>query len=669
MPISLVRTEPYLLSKALRGVLDVGTWVLTTILAFVLLFDGRVPTETWSTVWVAMAGLVSLKLLATLVFRLHRQSWVKLAFRDARRIVMAMVAAGAAAMILAALAAPVVAVPLSVVAIDTILTVLTMLGTRSVARSLDEVRVRRMVPGRKARNVLMIGAGEAGAMLAREMLRHPETGMRPVGFIDDDAAKLGRSIASVPVLGRLDDLASVLEHEHVDEVLITIPSANGRAIRAIVDRIRAADPSVVYRTMPALHELLSGHVGVTRIRDVGIEDLLRRQSVKLDTDGIQGYLTGKRVMVTGAGGSIGSELVRQICRFAPGELILFGHGENSIYQLERELDRDKPNIVYHSIIGAVQNIVRLEDVFRRYRPDVVFHTAAHKHVPLMERNPEEAVFNNIIGSRNLVNLSLKYGVSHFVNVSTDKAVNPTSVMGASKRIVELIVENASKRADDGQVFVSVRFGNVLGSRGSAIPVFKDQIRSGGPVTVTHPDMVRFFMTIPEASQLVLQASSQGKNGEIYILDMGEPVRVLDLARDLIRLSGFEPDVDIPIAFTGVRPGEKLFEELMTEDEKQNRTDHEKIFVARSSSASSEAIDRLVNALTEAAMRSDGETIRRLLAAGARTSPKTLVDVVLPLPPQLESDDDEAPAAPAMRRRHEDERVLSSQLPGEKRTLS
>ena len=668
MPISLVRTEPYLLSRALRGVLDIGSWVLTTVGAYVLLFDGAVPPETWSTVWVATAVLVSLKLLATLVFRLHRQSWVKLAFSDARRIVVAMIVVGTVGMVLAAAATPLVAVPLSVVALDTVLTVLAMLGTRSIARSVDEARVRRLVPGRKARSVLMIGAGEAGAMLAREMLRHPETGMRPVGFIDDDASKLGRTIASVPVLGRLDDLASVLEHEHVDEVLITIPSANGRAVRAIVDRIRAIDPTVVYRTMPALHELISGQVGITRIRDVGIEDLLRRQPIKLDTDSIQGYLTGKRVMVTGAGGSIGSELVRQICRFAPGELILFGHGENSIYQLERELDRDKPNIVYHSIIGAVQNIVRLEDVFRRYRPDVVFHTAAHKHVPLMERNPEEAVFNNIIGSRNLVNLSLKHGVSHFVNVSTDKAVNPTSVMGASKRIVELIVENASKRANDGQVFVSVRFGNVLGSRGSAIPVFKDQIRSGGPVTVTHPDMVRYFMTIPEASQLVLQASSQGKNGEIYILDMGEPVRVLDLVRDLIRLSGFEPDVDIPITFTGVRPGEKLFEELMTEDEKENRTDHEKIFVARSSSASTEAIDRLVNALTEAAMRSEGETIRRLLSAGAKTSPKTLVDVVLPLPPGLEPDDDE-PRGPTTKARRDDERVLSSQPVVEPRSLS
>jgi FlaA1/EpsC-like NDP-sugar epimerase len=353
-------------------------------------------------------------------------------------------------------------------------------------------------------------------------------------------------------------------------------------------------------------------VTVSRIRDVGIDDLLRRPPIKLDTDSILGYLKGKTVMVTGAGGSIGSELVRQICRFSPQRLVLYGHGENSIYQLERELDRTWPSVPYVSVIGAVQNVVRLEHIFRTLEPDVVFHAAAHKHVPLMEFNPEEAVFNNVVGSRNLVDLALEHGVSHFVNVSTDKAVNPTSVMGASKRLVELLVQQASRRARPGQVFVSVRFGNVLGSRGSAVPVFKQQIKDGGPVTITHPDMVRYFMTIPEASQLVLQASALGRNGEIFILDMGEPVKVIDLARDLIRLSGLEPNVDIAIEYTGIRPGEKLVEELMTEHERNGQTEHEKIFIARPSGVESERSEATITRLVEAAMRGDGVEIRRLL---------------------------------------------------------
>jgi len=303
--------------------------------------------------------------------------------------------------------------------------------------------------------------------------------------------------------------------------------------------------------------------------------------------------------------------VRQICRFQPGELILFGHGENSIYQLERELDLHFSSMPYHSVIAAVQNVQRLDYVFRRYRPEVVFHTAAHKHVPLMELNPEEAVFNNVVGTKNLVQLALKHGVSHFVNISTDKAVNPSSVMGASKRMAELIVEDAARDASDGQAFLSVRFGNVLGSRGSAVPIFRNQILNGGPVTVTHPDMMRYFMTIPEATRLVLQASAMGRNGEIYILDMGEPVRVLDLVKDLIRLSGLEPDVDIPIVFTGVRPGEKLLEELMTTAERQGRTRHEKIFVAKPSPVRREALDETLDVLLEAALRSDGDTIRRV----------------------------------------------------------
>jgi len=612
---SLLSAEPFLANKTLRGVSDVGIWVVSGVLAFALEREGLPPPEERGTLWLALAALLALKLGATLVFRLHRQSWARTTLRDARRVVLAMLSATGVAVLATLAARPVVTVPIAVPLLDGMIALLLMLGVRSTVRSVEEWWQRRHLPDTVARRVLMIGAGDAGEVLAREMRRHPETGMRPVGFLDDDPAKRHRRIASVPVLGTLDELERVLEHLRVDEVLITIPSAHGVTIRRILERVRAVDSRLPCRTMPALVELLSGKVTVTRIRDVGIEDLLRRQPVQLDADSILGYLQGKRVMVTGAGGSIGSELVRQICRFAPSELVLVGHGENSIYQLERELDREWPRVRYHSVIAAVQNLQRLDAVFRRHRPDVVFHAAAHKHVPLMEINPEEAVFNNVVGSRNVVQLALRHGVTHLVNVSTDKAVNASSVMGASKRLVELIVENASRSAGPDQVFLSVRFGNVLGSRGSAVTLFKEQIRNGGPVTVTHPEMRRYFMTIPEAAQLVLQASAQGRNGEIYILDMGEPVRVVDLARDLIRLSGLEPGVDMPIVFTGIRPGEKLFEELMSEEEKQNRTQHEHIVVARSATMPAKQLDGLVERLVAAAMDSDEDGIRRAFAAG------------------------------------------------------
>jgi FlaA1/EpsC-like NDP-sugar epimerase len=620
-----VGLRPILMLRAVRAVLDVGAWALATLGAWLLHYDGAVATELWPMMLATLAVFGLLKLAATLVFKVNRQSWEKFGFRDAANIVVAIGAVVVVALLLLLTVGSGVGVPLAIPVIDGMLTVLFMLGARGFARYLNEVRVLHRAPGRRLRRIVLIGAGEAGSMLAREMLRHPETGMRPVGFIDDDPSKAGRTIATVPVLGGLDDLPFIVQNEQIDEVLITIPSADGQAIRGIVERVRSADPDLHYRTMPALHELLSGQVTVNRIRDVGIEDLLRRPTVELDTDSILSYLQGKRVMVTGAGGSIGSELVRQICRFGPAELILFGHGENSIYQLERELDVQWPGVRYQSVIAAVQNVQRLDYVFRHYQPQVVFHTAAHKHVPLMELNPEEAVFNNIIGTRNLVRLALRYGISHFVNVSTDKAVNPSSVMGASKRMAELIVEDAARDAGAGQVFVSVRFGNVLGSRGSAVPIFKQQIQAGGPVTVTHPDMMRYFMTIPEASRLVLQASALGTNGEIYILDMGEPVRVLDLVKDLIRLSGLEPDVDIPIVFTGSRPGEKLFEELMTEEERAGRTEHDKIFVAKPHPVSREALEATVAALQDAALRSDGEGIRRVLGDaihGARLEPTT-----------------------------------------------
>lgn len=591
---------------------DLAAMILATPLAFLLRYDLALPPDVLRPLAVSVVVLLSLKALGYLRFKFYARPWAKVGFRDLGTLVVILGAVSILGTLVLLVIGPGLGIPRSIALLDGLLAATLMGGMRAGVRHLHESRMTRAVTPDKRKRVLVIGAGEAGSLIVRELLRHPETGLKPVAFLDDDPAKQGQRLASVPVVGPVEAASWVIGRYSIDEVLISMPSENGGTVRRIIDTLRAIKPNLTYKIIPGMYELLSGRVAIKRIRDVEIDDLLGRPPVRLDFGAIQQYLQGKRVMITGAGGSIGSELVRQICRFGPAELILFGHGENSIYKLERELDRNWPDVRYRSVIGAIQNGARLEYIFTRYKPDVIFHAAAHKHVPLMETNPEEAVFNNIIGSRNLVNLALKYGITHFVNISTDKAVNPTSVMGASKRMVEYIVQDAAARAGEDQVFVSVRFGNVLGSRGSVIPVFKSQIRAGGPVTVTHPDMVRYFMTIPEASQLVLQAAGQGSNGETYILNMGQPVRIVDLARDLIRLSGFEPDVDIPIVYTGMRPGEKLFEELMTEEEKARVTSHEKIYVAKVERFSSEELNATVDELQEAALRSDHDRIRSAL---------------------------------------------------------
>lgn len=589
--------------------LDFVAFVLSTPLAFALRFDGRIPTEV--PLGIVLVLLLPYKAFMDVLLALPTRSWRGFTFRDLSSLLALALFIAVPGSVLLFVAESTWQIPRSMALLDAGVTFFLMAGIRALTRYRHEHTIARLIGPDYRKRVLVIGAGEAGALVVRELHKHPETGMRPVAFLDDDPRKLGQRVSGVPVLGTVDDAPNIIVDHAIDEVLIAMPSKDGRIVRRIIEEVRQARPNLVYKIVPGMYEVLSGRVDVKRIREVDIDDLLGRAPVTLDSSSILGYLSGKRVMITGAGGSIGSELVRQICRFNPAELILFGHGENSIYALERELDRTRPEIQYHGVIGAIQNGARLDYVFSRYRPDVVFHAAAHKHVPLMEENPEEAVFNNVIGSRNLINLALKHGVTHFVNISTDKAVNPTSVMGASKRMVEFLVQDAARRASRNQTFVSVRFGNVLGSRGSVIPIFKSQIAAGGPVTITHPDMVRYFMTIPEAAQLVLQASGNGHNGEVYILDMGEPVRIVDLARDLIRLSGFEPDVDIPIRYTGMRPGERLVEELMTESERTSQTAHEKIFVARTEPVDSAALNATIEALQDAAMRSDHSRIRVL----------------------------------------------------------
>jgi FlaA1/EpsC-like NDP-sugar epimerase len=426
------------------------------------------------------------------------------------------------------------------------------------------------------RRVLIAGAGETGTLLAREMQRHPESRLMPVGYLDDEQAKQGRSFVGIPVLGTLNDLRKIAKEYSISEVLIAMPSAPGTSIRELVTLAR--DAGVNYRIFPGLYEILSEKVSISQIREVNLEDLLRRDPVRLSMEHIAGYLEDRVVLVTGAAGTIGSEIVHQVTRFSPRKIILIDRNENSLYLQEIALKAQYPYLDFICFIADIQRPEKLERIFARYHPEVVFHAAAHKHVPFMDLNPDEAILNNVCGTRIVLEMAQRHHVKRFVNISTDKAVEPTSVMGATKRIAEHLVAQAAARSTPDQSFVSVRFGNVLGSNGSVVPIFKDQIKRGGPVTVTHPEMTRYFMSVPEAVQLVLQAGSLGDNGAIYILDMGNPVKIVDLAHDLIRLSGFEPDEDIMVKFTGKRPGEKLFEELRYAEEEVENSTHEKIYV-------------------------------------------------------------------------------------------
>ncbi|MBN1439824.1 MAG: polysaccharide biosynthesis protein [Anaerolineales bacterium] len=462
-------------------------------------------------------------------------------------------------------------VPFTIPAIDALVSLVLVGGMRFSIRMLSEVmQARRRLPGSGAtKRVLIAGAGDAGALVAREMQKNPQLRMIPVGFLDDAPEKLNQRIHGVQVLGRLDHVRRIAAEQEADELVIAIPSASGEVFRKISDQCRKG--KIPFLTMPGLYELIGGRVSAGRLRNVEVSDLLRRAPAHTADQAVGYALSGKRVMVTGGGGSIGFELCRQIARWGPSEILLLGHGENSIFEALIALGEDYPELALHPVIADIRDRIRMQAVFRAHSPQVVFHAAAHKHVPLMEINVEEAFTNNVLGTRNLVEMGLESATERLVLISSDKAIRPTSVMGATKRLAEMIVQEAALRS--GRPYVSVRFGNVLGSRGSVIPVFKRQIARGGPVTVTHPDMERYFMTIPEAVHLVLQAAILGEGGETLLLRMGQPVRIVSLAEDLIRLSGLEPGKDIPIVFTGVRPGEKLSEQLWEEDTMLRPTNH------------------------------------------------------------------------------------------------
>ncbi len=426
------------------------------------------------------------------------------------------------------------------------------------------------------RRVMIVGAGAAGRMIIDEMRRNPHLHSQPVVLIDDDRVKHGQVLRGISIVGGSSDIPKLALHHRIDEIIIAIPTAPIAIRKRILGICNQTNCRL--RTLPGLYELIGGQVSVNQVRDVDIADLLGREPVKLDIESISGYLSNKIILITGGGGSIGSELCRQIANFSPRQLIILDIYENGAYDLEIELRRKFPTLNLDVIIGSLRDYERIDGIFQLYRPDVVFHAAAHKHVPLMEKSPREAVKNNVFGTLNVAKIAKQYGVQRFVMISTDKAVNPTNVMGATKRLCEMIIQ-ALKEPGKTE-FVAVRFGNVLGSNGSVIPLFKRQIAEGGPLTVTHPEITRFFMTIPEASQLVIQAGAIARGGEIFVLDMGDPVKIRDLAEKVIRLSGFEPDRDIQIKYTGLRPGEKLYEELMMNDEGLGKTSCEKIFIGK-----------------------------------------------------------------------------------------
>jgi FlaA1/EpsC-like NDP-sugar epimerase len=515
---------------------------------------------------------------------LYVRYWRYASVDELAQIVLATLVASAALMLayyafLAPIPGLAPSLPRSVGAIDALLCLAFAGGPRFALRWAESY-LHRLPRGKDQRRIVVIGAGDAGRMIVREMQANPHLGMAPIAFLDDDPHKQNLQIQRIPVLGLPQSIAEVAATYRVSQAIIAMPTAPGNVIRQIVTLCEEAGLAV--RTVPGVYEILGEQVTVNQIRNVQIEDLLRREPVRIDSEAVRALVNGRRVLVTGAGGSIGSELCRQVARYGPSEIVFLGHGEDSIFRLGSEFARSFPGVHTARVIADARNAGRLEAVFRRWRPQLVFHAAAHKHVPLMEENPAEAVTNNVGGTLNMVEAAVAHGVERFVLISTDKAVKPASIMGVTKRVAELVVmQSAQTPGRRFPVFNVVRFGNVLGSRGSVVNLFREQIACGGPVTVTHPDMRRFFMTIPEAVQLVLQAATLGTGGETFVLDMGEQVRILDMARELIELSGLRVGTDVEIVFTGIRPGEKLYEELFVEDEHHTRTRHEKIFVCHS----------------------------------------------------------------------------------------
>lgn len=548
---------------------------LAFALSFLFRFDFHLPSVYVETFWQALCLIFFIKTLCFLGTGFYRNLWRYASLHDALNILKSVSMASAAVALVFLLIGPSMPFPRSILLLDWALLFFLISASRMAWRFYREMPMRSQV--KTGRNTLIIGAGESGSLLLKEIRRHSSSPYRIIGFVDDDDAKQGMYLNGLQVLGKLERLQEIVGTYGVEELIIAIPSAKRKTLTRIVELCKKT--GVRFRSVPDMQDIISGNLSISHIKNVEIDDLLGRDSVVLDEAGIRHYLTGKRVLITGAAGSIGSELCRQLAKFEPGSIILLDNAETPLFYIERELQAKFPEQRIVPVLGDIRNREKVEAIFEEFLPEVVFHAAAYKHVPMMEYNQVEAVTNNIGGTRIMADAAHRFRVDTFVMISTDKAVNPTNVMGASKRAAEIYVQALARKSLTR--FSTVRFGNVLGSNGSVIPLFMDQIKNGGPVTVTDPKVVRYFMTIPEAAQLVLQAGSLGTGGEIFVLDMGEPVRIKDLAEELIRLSGFIPYEDIDIVFTGLRPGEKLFEELLIDGEGIMRTTHEKIRVAAS----------------------------------------------------------------------------------------
>jgi FlaA1/EpsC-like NDP-sugar epimerase len=557
--------------------------------------------------------VLAIKAIVFLALGLHRNTWRYVGLRD----LLSLVAGSAISLLLISAIYYAVlmatgtaghaffpAIPRTLFPLDFVLGILFISSAKVLARLVHEESRPAAATG--LTRLLVIGAGDAAENLLREIRRMPEQKYRVIGLLDDSAAKQRTRIHGVPVLGTINDLGAVCVREQIGEVLIAIPSASNEQMRRIISLCRATQVGdnaagqagmrcgIRFRTIPAMADLIAGRAMANQIREVSVNDVLGRDAVELDMNAVGAMLHQQVVLVSGAGGSIGSEMCRTIARFAPECLVLLDKAENSVFEIERELRRTFPTLRLIPTIGDISDAVRVDQIFAQYSPHIVFHAAAHKHVPLAELNPGEAIRNNVFGTKTLADAAASFNVKNFVMISTDKAVNPTSIMGASKRCAEIYIQSLARRSRTN--FITVRFGNVLGSNGSVVPIFKQQIAAGGPVTVTHPEMRRYFMTIPEAANLVLQAGALGQRGEIFVLDMGQPVRILDLARDLITLSGYRPEIDIPIVFTGLRPGEKLYEELSIRGENMVATRHAKIAIWRSEVATAPRVQQMIDDL-------------------------------------------------------------------------
>jgi FlaA1/EpsC-like NDP-sugar epimerase len=544
--------------------------------AFYLFYRSAIPTDQVQ-LWL-LYGIISSVVSTTcmFLFKLYNRIWQYASIGELTSITKTVVVSSLVSYLITNVLSK-SDIPLSML-IHTAETMLLLLGgSRFIWRVFcDKFGAKKSAGPGAPKKALIVGAGSCGTLFAKELKNNENYHSVPFAFVDDDPYKQNLQVYDLPVLGSSKDIPSIVEKYGIDEVIIAMPSVSKAQTTVIINICKTTKARL--KIIPHLQEIIMGKTTLNQVRDVQVEDLLGRDPIKTDLDGIANYVENKVVLVTGAGGSIGSELCRQIAPFHPQKLLLLGHGENSIYTIEMEMRRLAPELQLETIIADVKDRTRLEELFKQHHPQVIFHAAAHKHVPLMERNPSEAIKNNVFGTKNVAECADLFQAERFVLISSDKAVNPTSIMGTTKRIAEMFIQSLDKQSQTK--FVAVRFGNVLGSRGSVIPRFKEQIQRGGPVTVTHPEMVRYFMTIPEAVQLVIQTGAFAQGGEIFILDMGNPVKIYDLAADLIRLSGFEPHVDMNIEFTGMREGEKLYEELLTNEEGISSTMHDRIFIGK-----------------------------------------------------------------------------------------